>query len=123
MKKIAVSCLIVFTLFACDRQPYVELKADLKKKADDCTGMQPSFRLESNFGGERYVFQKCLPADYNKSSVISERHGDTVLVRFPVSAGASASALYQVTLDIDSYPKYSFVTIDEDTYLVGASDK
>lgn len=123
MKKIAVTCLILFTLFACDRQPYVELKTDLEKKADDCTGMQPSFRLESNFGGERYEFQKCLPVDYNKSSVISERHGDTVLVRFPVSAGASTTALYQVRLDIDSYPKYSFVTIDNDTYLVGPSDK
>ncbi|PZR26194.1 MAG: hypothetical protein DI535_15245 [Citrobacter freundii] len=123
MKKITAICLIVFALLACERQPYVELKADLKKKADDCTGMQPSFRLESNFGGERYEFQKCLPADYNKSLIISERHGDTVLVRFPVSAGASTTALYQVTLDIDSYPKYSFVTIDDATYLVGPSDK
>jgi len=123
MKKIVISCLTLLTLFACDRQPYVEHKVKLEKKADDCTGLIPSFRLDSNFGGERYEFQKCLPADYDKAAIISERHGDTVLVRFPVAASASKTALYQVTLDIDSYPKYSFVTVDDDTYVVMSSDK
>lgn len=123
MKKIVIGCLIVFTLFACDRQPYVEHKVNLEKKADDCPSLHPSFRLDSNFGGERYEFQKCLPVGYDKSSIVSERHGDTVLVRFPITPGASKTALYQVTLDIDSYPTYSFVTVDDETYLVGASNK
>lgn len=124
MKKIMIAGLVISALFACNREAYVEHKATLEKKADDCTGLQPSFHLNSNFGGERYEFQKCLPADFNKSMITSERHGDTVLVRFTPPAGnKTSSALYQVTLDIDSYPKYTFLTIDDETYTVIPSDK
>jgi hypothetical protein len=123
MNKIIIVCLAVCAITACNRQPYVEHKVSLEKKADNCTGIQPSFRLNSNFGGERYEFQKCLPADFDRSMIISERKGDTVLVRFPVKDGQSQPALFQVTLDIDSYPGYSFVTIDDDTYQVIATNK
>lgn len=123
MVRIFIACFLCFSLLACDRQPYVEHKISLDKKGDDCTAIQPSLRLNSNFGGERYEFQKCLPDDYDKSLIISERRGDTVLVQFPISAEAEYTALYEVTLDIDSYPKYNFVTIDYDTYPIIPTNK
>jgi hypothetical protein len=123
MNKIISTCLVLFLLIACDRKPYVEHKVDLEKKADNCAGIQSSFGLNSNFGGERYQFEKCLPAGYDKSLIKSERQGDTVLVSFGIPPGGQQQVLYKVTLDIDSYPKYSSIVIDGDHYTVGSTDK
>lgn len=122
MRNIIITGLLVF-LLACNRKPFAEHKVKLEKKADDCLSIQPSFRLNSNFGGERYEFEKCLPADYDKASVVSERVGDTVLVHFPLPSGKYQPAVFQVTLDIDSYPRYAFLKIDEDVYTIVPSDK
>lgn len=119
---IIIAGLLVF-LFACNRVPFVEHKVKLEKKAEDCHSIQPSFRLNSNFGGERYEFEKCLPADYDKASVVSERIGDTVVVRFPLPSANYQPALFQVTLDIDSYPRYTILKIDEDVYTIAPSNK
>jgi hypothetical protein len=121
-KTIIAACLFVL-LFACNRKPYAEHKVKLDKKANDCSSMTPAFRLNSNFGGERYEFEKCLPADYDKSSIVSERHGDTVVVRFALPPGKYQPALFQVTLDIDSYPGYKILKIDEDVYTLTPTDK
>jgi hypothetical protein len=110
-------------LSACDRQPYVEHKVSLEKKADDCAGTQLAFRLTSNFGGERYDFEKCLPANYDKSLIVSERHGDTVVVKFGLPVKPYEPARYMVALDIDSYPQYDYITIDDETYPIKASEK
>ncbi|MCG2615673.1 hypothetical protein LZZ85_15335 [Terrimonas sp. NA20] len=110
-------------LTACDRQPYVEHKVSLEKKADDCAGVQLAFRLNSNFGGERYEFEKCLPATYDKSLIISERRGDTVVVKFGLPGKPYESARYTVALDIDSYPRYDYITIDDETYPIRTSEK
>ena len=47
--------------------------------------MQPETNLfsgEFKFWRGRYEFEKCLPADFNKDNVTSERKGDTVVVNF-----------------------------------------
>jgi len=119
MKKIAVCCLVL--LFACERKPFVEHKVTMEN-AGSCAAIQGYFRLESNFGGERFSFQKCLPARITKEDVISSRHGDTVVVSFKQS-NPGATALFNVTLDIDSYPKYHFVEIDGEVYSIGQSSK
>ncbi len=119
MNKFLVLALLV-TLVSCDRKPFVEHKLALEKKGDDCSKWQGAFRMNSNFGGERFEFEKCLPVDKAKD-LVTERHGDTVLVQFP-KAGAGVNALYQVTLDIDSYPKYNFITIDGDTYAIAPAN-
>jgi hypothetical protein len=117
MKIIAVLIMLLFVV-ACNRQPFVEFKLDLDKQGDDCSQLQNSFRMTSNFGGERFELQKCLPVDYDKKLLQTERKGDTVVVLFPTSATGQKNALYNVTLDIDSYPRYSFITIDNDTYTI-----
>ena len=73
-----VSCYIL----SCDRKPFVEHKLKFEKVADDCSQQQSYFRLNSNVGGERYEFEKCLPADFNFDQISTERRGDTVLVNF-----------------------------------------
>jgi hypothetical protein len=44
--------------------------------------------------------------------------GDTVLVSFKKASTGQANKVYHITLDIDSYPIYHFVTIDGDTYSI-----
>jgi hypothetical protein len=122
MNKLSVLLLLV-VLAACERKPFVEHKLDFKKVTDDCSKLQSYFHMNSNFGGERYEFEKCLPADFQKDQLSSERRGDTVVISFhPLSPGQK-TAVYQLTLDIDSYPPYKFLTIDEDTYTIVPSQK
>ncbi len=85
-KPFFIAALLVF-LFSCNRKPFVEHKITLEKKADNCNSTAASFRLNSNFGGERYEFEKCLPPDFDKSKVISERHVDAVVIGFPLPDG------------------------------------
>ena len=77
----------------------------------------------SNFGGERYEFSKCLSSSFVASSMVVKRAGDTVLVNFPAMTSAAKMATYLIILDIDSYPRYHYITIDEETYSIGYSDK
>ena len=121
MKKI-LAIIFIATFCSCSRTPFVEHKIDLEKKSEDCSGISTAFKMESNFGGERFEFEKCLPIDYSKQKIVSERKGDTVVVKFTEIASAS-KATYRCTLDIDSYPAYHFITIDDDTYVIGASAK
>ena len=116
--------LIVFFFFVaaigCNRKPFVTHKVDFEKVANDCSEQQSYFRMNSNFGGERFEFEKCLGADFKKDQVTSSRQGDTVVVRLPLPA-ASGNVVYHITLDIDSYPQYNYVTIGDDTYQIAHS--
>lgn len=117
MKNLFV-CITLLLLISCDRGPFAEHEVKLEKVNDDCSQKQSFFRLNSNFGGERYEFEKCLPVGYDKKNITSERKGDTVLVRFNAMNVNDPKAVYHVTLDIDSYPPYTFVTIDNETFTV-----
>ena len=107
---------------SCERKPYVEHKLKYEKVADDCKDQQSYFRLNSNFGGERYEFEKCLTADFNDEQFSTERRGDTVLVIFKESSKGQNNKVYHITLDIDSYPAYHFLTIDKDTYSISRKE-
>lgn len=106
-------------LVACDRKPFVEQKLKFEKVADGCSTTPQAFKMTSNFGGERYEFDRCLSADFAKEQMTVTRQGDTVVVKF--KKPEAAKAIFNITLDIDSYPKYNFLTIDEDTYAIVAS--
>jgi hypothetical protein len=113
-----VSALIV--LVACDRKPFVEDKLKFEKVSDGCSTTPQAFKMTSNFGGERYEFDRCLSADFTKEQMSVSRQGDTVVVSF--TKPGAAKAIFNLTLDIDSYPKYNFLTIDGDTYAIVASN-
>jgi hypothetical protein len=110
-------------MMSCDRKPYVEHKLKFEKVADDCKDQQSYFRMNSNFGGERYEFEKCLATDFNDDQLSSERRGDTVLVNFKKASAGQANKVYHITLDIDSYPGYHFLTIDQETYSISSTEK
>jgi hypothetical protein len=77
--------------------------------------------MVSNIAGERYEFEKCLSTGFTKDMMQVSRQGDTVLVQF--SKSGSQSSLYKMTLDIDSYPAYHFITVDDETFpLTGPQD-
>lgn len=109
------------TSAACERKPFVNHKLKLELKGD-CSKAESTFKLVSNIAGERYEFDKCLPADYDRDKLVSERRGDTVVVRF-MNVPGEANMAYHVILDIDSYPRYSFITIDGETYTITPSTR
>ncbi len=106
---------------SCERKPYVEHKVKFEKVADDCKDQQSYFRMVSNFGGQRYEFEKCLSPDFNNDQLVSERKGDTVVVSFK-NKPTSGGHVFHLTLDIDSYPRYNFLTIEDDTYSIIPSE-
>jgi hypothetical protein len=72
--------------------------------------------MVSNVVGERYEFDKCLSTNFTKDMMRVSRQGDTVLVEF--LRPTTHPVLYKITLDIDSYPNYNFITVDGETFNV-----
>lgn len=125
MNKI-ISTLLFLSLvymFSCERKPFVEHKLKFEKVSDDCKDEQSYFRMNSNFGGERFEFEKCLPADFKDEQMTTERKGDTVIVTFKTASADPGNKVYHITLDIDSYPRYQNITIDGDNYTITSSEK
>jgi hypothetical protein len=118
-KPVSVFVLAILLFTACDRKPFVEQKMKFDKVSDGCSTTPQSFKMVSNFGGERYEFDRCLPADFTKEQMTVTRQGDTIVVKF--KKPEAAKAIFNIILDIDSYPKYNYLTIDEDTYAIIAS--
>jgi hypothetical protein len=111
--------LLMSAMLCCNRKPFVDHKMKFEKISDNCENMKPSFRMVSNFAGERFEFEKCLATDFSKDQINVSRQGDTVLVQF--QKPAAQKVLYKITLDIDSYPRYSFITVDDETFIVTTS--
>ncbi len=115
--------LYLVSMVSCERKPYVEHKLKFEKVSDDCKDQQTYFRMNSNFGGERYEFEKCLASDFKKDQMTTERKGDTVLLNFKSTSNDSGNKVYHITLDIDSYPRYQYIAIDGDVYTITSSEK
>jgi hypothetical protein len=111
--------ILLFVSVSCNRKAFVEHKLKFEKISDNCENLQPSFKVESNIAGERYEFEKCLDANFTKDMMKVSRQGDTVLIQFPKTA--AHALLYKITVDIDSYPRYNFITVDDDTFIVTSS--
>jgi hypothetical protein len=73
--------------------------------------------MNSNINGERYEFNKCLPENFAKENVSYVRQGDTVVVHFENKPNVKQSE-FHIILDIDTYPRYNFLTIDGDTFII-----
>ena len=113
MNRLIIFLWILFINISCNRKPFVDHKLKFEKISDNCENLKPSFRMVSNVAGERYEFEKCLDANFTKDMMMVSRQGDTVLVQFPKHS--DHSVLNKITLDIDSYPRYNFITIDDQT--------
>ena len=108
--------ILIFT--SCGDQAYLHHKLKFEKLADNCSGAQQSFQMNSNINGERYEFNKCLQEDFTKDNVTYTRQGDTVVVHFEKPATNAKQSEFHITLDIDTYPRYNFLTIDGDTFII-----
>lgn len=106
------------TCFSCKVTPDPYLKHDMEweKIAGDCTGLDPAFNMVSNIVGERYVFQLCLDANFQGGYTV-QRKSDTIDVRFH-GLPDGAQSLYKITLDINTHPRYNFITIDGSTFVI-----
>jgi len=119
MNRLIISLLILIAVIACNRKPFVEHKLQFEKISDNCENLKPSFRMISNIAGERYEFDKCLSTGFTKEMMQVSRQGDTVLVQF--AKPGNQTSLFKITLDIDSYPQYHFITVDDETFPLTSS--
>ncbi|MBI1341795.1 MAG: hypothetical protein GC171_02545 [Terrimonas sp.] len=106
--------LLLLGTWSCKTKPFLKVSLKSEKLRDDCKGMDMAFRMNSNLNGERYEFQRCLDADFSKEKFEALREGDTVVLKFKRTG--SRQALFDITIDIDSYPRYNFLTIDGETF-------
>jgi len=119
-KKYLLSICIVFYLIytsSCNTgsKPYLKHKVQFEKLAGNCSNLNSKFSMVSNIAGERYEFQECLNTNYNGECEV-QRKGDTVVVR--LFKKQDLNTLYKITLDIDTYPRYNFLTIGENTFSI-----
>ena len=106
--------LIVSIFVSCKTKPFTKHSMKFEKVSDDCTGIDNRIKMNSNINGERLEFQACLDAGFQQSQLSSIRQGDTVVLKFDRSK--SQQALYSIILDVDSYPRYYFLSIDGNTF-------
>jgi hypothetical protein len=109
----------MIVMLACNRKPFVDHKLKFEKISDNCENLKPSFRMVSNVAGERFEFEKCLDVNFKNDQMNVSRQGDTILVQF--QKPATQKVLYKITLDVDSYPRYGFITVDGETFMVTTS--
>ncbi|MDP4262654.1 MAG: hypothetical protein Q8941_08995 [Bacteroidota bacterium] len=113
MKTIPIALLLVL-MTACKTRPFVKHGLEFEKVADNCKAMNTGFKMNSNLNGERYEFQRCLDADFKKEQLTSIRQGDTIVLKF--ERKNTQQALYNLIVDLDAYPRYNFLTIDDNTF-------
>lgn len=109
---------VLSAFVACNptQSPYLKHKMiEWKKTSGGCETYNAKFKMESTLIGERYEFQKCLDETYD-GQYTAERKGDTVELRFASTAGPKV--LYNLTMDIDAYPRYHYLTIDGTTFAI-----
>lgn len=103
-------------LVACEPESYLKHSIDYSRVSDRCDQIPATFKVSANFGRQRFEFAKCLPADFSKKQLQVERKGDTILVLFPPPV--DNRALFDIKLDIESHPRYQYLSVDGETYTI-----
>jgi hypothetical protein len=116
--RLIILLLIVAVLNSCASKPFLKHKMQYKKINSDCSGQDPGYKMNSNINGERYEFQECLDSDFDGNNYKVVRNGDTVVVSFTSAMNKKSKSLFGITLDIDTYPRYNFMTIGDYTFSI-----
>jgi hypothetical protein len=117
MKKIIGA--IIICLAGCNSKPALNYKIKLEKISEDCRNIKPSMKMLSDLGGEHYEFERCLSNGFSKDDMKIDRHGDTVSIWFdPIHS--KQQMIYKFDIDIDSDPRYNFLTIGDETFIISA---
>jgi hypothetical protein len=109
MKPITI-ILLVILIAACKSKAFVKHDLEFEKIADNCTTIKEGINMNSNLNGERFQFESCLDADFKKEQLSSIRQGDTVILKFERKNPTQAK--YNITIDLDAYPRYNYLIID-----------
>jgi hypothetical protein len=112
--KIILIVLLCLAALSCKTKPFVKHSLSFEKIGDRCEGGAASVSMNSNLNGERYELQSCLDADFKKEQITSYQLNDTTVVLKFIRKN-SKQALYKLTIDVDAYPRYSLLILDEDT--------
>jgi hypothetical protein len=107
---------LAILFFSCnDQKDY--LKHDLEfEKIGECKNISSKMDITANTIGERYIFQECLDVSYNGNYSV-ERKGDTVVVQLK-NASPGNTALYKITLDINTRPDYKYLSLNGSVFPV-----
>ncbi|HEY9362630.1 MAG TPA: hypothetical protein VIQ00_05180 [Chitinophagaceae bacterium] len=108
---------MIFFLGSCANKEFLHHELKVEKLEGDCATMDPGFKMNSNLNGERYEFERCLPVDFTDEQLKVERRGDSVVLNFP-KAVAGNQLKYKIIIDIDTWPRYNFLTIDDNTFQI-----
>lgn len=117
--KIFIGAIALFLLAAsCDvsHKPYFKHKIEMVKIGKGCAGKSDQFSMNSNTNGERYIFQECLDAGSDKNDVVIERNGDTVSIQF--NRTGEGQQLYNLTVDINTQPRYNWLVVGNNTIAI-----
>lgn len=98
-------------LSACEEGPYIKHEMAVAKKGA-CTNEISSVKMESNINGERYVFEECLPENFDGKAYELVRSGDSLLLTFPQMQSAK-TALFTLTLDVQANPVYRCIKLGD----------
>ena len=112
----AVMLILIFSSCDVSQDPYLKHKVLIEKAADDCSGKSDKFNMNSNTNGERYTFQECLDVNSNEKNVLIERRKDTVLIQFQRTG--QGTHLYNLTIDINTQPRYNWLVVGENTIAI-----
>ena len=96
---------------SCEEGPWIKHEMTIEKKGS-CTNEISSVKMQSNINGERYVFEECLPENFDGKKYEVVRKGDSLLVTFPAVPSAS-TALFTITLDVQANPVYTTIKLGE----------
>lgn len=103
------ACCTTLLLTACEVGPWVKHNMAVEKKGA-CTNEISSVKMESNINGERYVFDECLPEDFDGKTYEMVRKGDSLFLTFPQKQSAK-TALFTLTLDVQANPVYKCIQL------------
>ena len=101
---------LIIAIAGCKTKPFIKQSVDFEKVSGDCGTQNGEFRMNSNLNGERYEFQRCLDVDFQKKQLTAIRRGDTIELKF--ARKNSKQALYNLTVDLDAYPRYNCLLIE-----------
>lgn len=120
ISKFLIGWYLLLLGYGCQNSIHGYLKQDAKveKLPGNCDNLNEEVKMEADIIGERYEFQKCLEASGNYHYTVVNAN-DTLKVFFRRPAGATA--LYNITLNIQTEPAYKYVSIDGSTFRVNIS--
>lgn len=109
--------ILVLLLTSCGEDEYIKSGINLSRIAAGCADKETHFAMESNINGERYNFNICLEDNYDAKNCSVTKSHDTVFVNF--KKGLTADLVtYKATIDIDTYPRYNYIIIDGNAFVV-----